>query len=76
MILELKGISCGYGRRTVLHDVNLAVERGENLCLLGPNGVGKTTLFRTILGAIQPQQGTVLVDGHDSRELSRRSVPA
>jgi ABC-type cobalamin/Fe3+-siderophores transport system ATPase subunit len=72
MILELKGISCGYGRRTVLHDVNLAVERGENLCLLGPNGVGKTTLFRTILGAIQPQQGTVLVDGHDSRELSRR----
>lgn len=72
MILELRHISCGYGRRTVLHDVDLAVDSGENLCLLGPNGVGKTTLFRTILGSIRPQGGQVLVDGRPIHNLSRQ----
>ncbi len=72
MILELKGISCGYGRRTVLHEVNLAVAAKENLCLLGPNGVGKTTLFRTILGSIQPQRGEILMEGRSLHGLSQR----
>ena len=72
MILELKDIACGYGNRTVLSGVSLAIEPGENLCLLGPNGVGKTTLFRTILGAIQPQHGQVLVDGTSILTLPRR----
>ena len=71
MILELRGLSCGYGRRKVLSDVNLSVA-GENLCLLGPNGVGKTTLFRTILGAIEPMGGEVLVDGKSIVAQSRR----
>lgn len=72
MILELRSLSCGYGRRTVLSQVDLTVAAGDNLCLLGPNGVGKTTLFRTILGAIEPLHGDVLVDGKSMRHLSRR----
>ncbi len=72
MILELRGVSCGYGERTVLSDVSLTVSQGENLCLLGPNGVGKTTLFRTILGAITPQAGEVRVEGKSLRGHSRR----
>jgi ABC-type cobalamin/Fe3+-siderophores transport system ATPase subunit len=72
VILELRDLACGYGRRTVLSHVNLSVAPGENLCLLGPNGVGKTTLFRTILGAIEPMQGEVLVDGKSILGQSRR----
>jgi len=72
MILELRAMSCGYGRRKVLTDVNLTVSLGENVCLLGPNGVGKTTLFRTILGAIQPMAGEVFIDGKSIAHQSRR----
>jgi iron complex transport system ATP-binding protein len=72
MILELRDLTCGYGRRVVLSRVNLTVAPGENLCLLGPNGVGKTTLFRTILGAIEPLHGEVLVDGRSILGQSRR----
>jgi iron complex transport system ATP-binding protein len=72
MILELRGLSCGYGRRKVLSDINLSVAFGDNLCLLGPNGVGKTTLFRTILGAIDPMGGEVLIDGKSIVSQSRR----
>jgi iron complex transport system ATP-binding protein len=72
MILELRGLSCGYGRRKVLKDISLTVAAGDNLCLLGPNGVGKTTLFRTILGAIDPMGGEILVDGKSIVSQSRR----
>ena len=72
MILELRDLTCGYGRRKVLKDISLSVKAGENLCLLGPNGVGKTTLFRTILGAIEPMGGDVLVDGNSLAGHSRR----
>ena len=72
MILELRDVACGYGERTVLSGVHLTVTEGENLCLLGPNGVGKTTLFRTILGAIEPQRGEVRIDGKSLRGHSRR----
>lgn len=72
MILELRGVSCGYGERRVLEDVDLAVDERDNVCLLGPNGVGKTTLFRTVLGALRPQKGEILVDGKDVSHLTRR----
>lgn len=73
MILELRDLTCGYGQREVLSHVDLSVRAGENLCLLGPNGVGKTTLFRTILGAIEPLGGEILVDGKDLAGQSRRA---
>ena len=72
MILELRDLQCGYGRRAVLSNVDLAVAAGENLCLLGPNGVGKTTLFRTILGAIPPMGGDMRIDGKSIAGQSRR----
>lgn len=72
MRLELEKLSCGYGTRRVVRDLSLSVRSGEVMCLLGPNGVGKTTLFKTILGFLTPQSGRILVDGHDVRGLSRR----
>jgi iron complex transport system ATP-binding protein len=45
MNLELKELCCGYGKKMVIFDVSLSVGTGKILCLLGPNGVGKTTFF-------------------------------
>lgn len=54
MKLELHNVFCGYdGYPPVLKDVNFSVSSGEICCLLGPNGVGKTTLFKTILKLIK-----------------------
>jgi branched-chain amino acid transport system ATP-binding protein len=64
-ILALEGISAGYGRLTVLHDINLAVRPGTVDALIGANGAGKTTLLRVASGLLRPGQGTVRVNGAD-----------
>lgn len=73
-MLELKSAVCGYGRRIVVRDVSLAVAPGEVICILGPNGVGKTTLFKSILGHIELLGGQILLDGMDIRGLTRQAV--
>jgi len=55
---------------TVVRDVNLAIRRGDVIALLGPNGAGKTTLVKHAIGLLKPRQGSVLVEGHDTREMS------
>ena len=62
-LVETAGLATGYGGRTVLEDVGFSVEAGESVCVLGPNGGGKTTLFRALLGQLQPFQGRVRVEG-------------
>lgn len=68
--LEIKNIACGYNKQPILHRVSLTVETGEICCLLGPNGVGKTTLFKTILGLLKPLEGQILIDGEDTSRWS------
>lgn len=65
MIFEVRHADCGYGAATILHDISLSISSGRILCLLGPNGVGKTTLFKSMLGFLKLKAGTVLVDGED-----------
>jgi len=63
--LQLDGVACGYDARTVLADVDLAIPRGGLFCLLGPNGVGKTTLFKTMLRLLPLQRGVIRIGGED-----------
>ena len=65
-MLELRGITAGYGTHTVLRDVNLTVPDHSVVALLGPNGAGKTTLLRVASGLLKPMSGQLLVDGEDA----------
>lgn len=57
IVLQTQALSLGYGQKTVLHNVTLAINAGEFWCFLGRNGVGKTTLLRALLGLLAPQAG-------------------
>lgn len=70
MILEAQDLSCGYGSKVVVSGFSAKIETGTVFCLLGPNGVGKTTLFKTILGLLPRLGGTVTLDGRDVKHLS------
>ena len=64
-LLELRGVRAGYDTGDVLHGVDLDLQQGEVVALLGRNGVGKTTLVNTIVGLVRPRAGVVLLDGRD-----------
>ncbi len=72
--LAVENLTGGYGSRVVIEGVNLTVEPGTILCLLGPNGVGKTTLFKTMLGLLPAMSGHVRVGGQSLAELSRPEI--
>ncbi len=63
MLLEVKGLSSGYGKMIVVREVDMAVDEGEVVVLIGPNGSGKSTLMKTIFGLISPVQGDIVFDG-------------
>jgi branched-chain amino acid transport system ATP-binding protein len=69
-MLEVRGLSAGYGRAQVLFDVTLSAERGEVVALLGRNGAGKSTTLKAIMGLVPPLSGEVRFDGAriDARE--------
>jgi urea transport system ATP-binding protein len=69
-VLRLSDVTVGYGDGTVLADVNLGVGSGQAVCLLGRNGVGKTTLVKTVMGLLKPRHGTVVFDGQDITKLT------
>jgi lipopolysaccharide export system ATP-binding protein len=64
-LLEVKDLVKKYGAKTVVNHVSLSVDPGQVVGLLGPNGAGKTTSFRMTIGMISPDNGSVLLDGHD-----------
>ncbi len=74
--LEVRSIAKSYDQRAVLHDVSLAVSRGEVVGLLGPNGAGKTTCFYSVMGLVNPDSGRIFLDGEDITDLPmyRRAI--
>ena len=74
ILLNVDGVTFGYGREPLLYDVHLQVRAGEMLGLLGPNGSGKTTLLRLISGVLRPRQGKVFLEGRDLQQWGRRGA--
>lgn len=76
-IIRLEHLSAGYDRRPVLTDVNLTVYEHDFLGVIGPNGGGKTTLMKVMLGLLQPQTGTLRFyrDGQEVPEISMGYLP-
>ncbi len=69
-MLEIVGVTAGYGRSMVLFDVDLAVPTGGAAAIMGHNGAGKTTLLRVAVGLLPVRSGTVRLDGEDVTKLA------
>jgi ABC-type multidrug transport system fused ATPase/permease subunit len=70
--IELRDVTFGYDRdRPVLHGLSLRIEAGETVGVIGPSGAGKSTLVQLLLGVRDPSDGTLLVGGHDLRDIER-----
>jgi len=67
--LEALNLEKSYGSRTVVHDVSIAVQKGEVVGLLGPNGAGKTTSFYMIVGLVRADSGSITIDGKSVTDL-------
>lgn len=76
-MLEISGLVSGYGRISILHGIDLRVEKGELVALVGVNGAGKTTLMKTISGLIRPTSGRIAFEGSEiAGEGAERAVAA
>ncbi len=74
MILKVDHLNFSFGKRQILKDISFEVSSGEFLSILGPNGVGKSTLFRCILNLLSPGTGTITVDGEDVSRMSAQKL--
>ena len=74
MSIEVQALSFAYGEQQVLRDVSFTAEDGQFLSVLGPNGVGKSTLFRCILGLLRGYRGSIRVNGADTRRLKAQQL--
>jgi branched-chain amino acid transport system ATP-binding protein len=75
MMLQVDSIDSYYGISQALRGFSITVGSGEVLCLLGRNGVGKTTALKSIIGIIKPRRGRLLLDGVDLTQLPAHEIP-
>lgn len=73
-ILRVEDLSVTFGRQQVLKDINLDIQKGETLAIIGESGCGKTVLLKTLLGLLRPTTGRVIFDGMDICKLSEKEL--
>ncbi|MCQ2085635.1 MAG: ABC transporter ATP-binding protein [archaeon] len=73
-IIRLENMCCGYGSRTILHDISFTVEKPEYICVVGPNGVGKSTLIRTLNGLLKPSSGIIELNDRPLASYTQKEV--
>ena len=73
-MLKITDLTCGYGKRIVLHGVSFTIKQGEFMGVIGPNGSGKTTLLRAISGFLPLTTGTISLEGRETHHMGRRSL--
>jgi len=73
-MLQIKHVDCGYRNKCIVNNINLTVDKPEILCVLGPNGVGKTTFYKTILGFIPKLKGEIMVDHIQMEKYKRQEL--
>ncbi len=76
MLLEVRDVWGGYTDTDIIRGVSCHADQGDILCLLGPNGCGKTTLFRLMLGSIPIHHGSITIDGKDIRQMKPKELAA
>lgn len=74
MEIKLKNVSCGYKNKVVLNKIDLTFDTGNIYCILGANGIGKTTLFKSILGFVDLLQGDITIAGQSISKMSEREI--
>lgn len=73
-MIEIRNVAKRFSTQIVLNGVNLTVQEGETLALLGPSGTGKSVLLKSIIGLIRPDRGEILVDGQNVGKLKRQDL--
>jgi len=79
MLLDVNAVHTYYGKSHILHGVSMQLRKGELVCLLGRNGVGKTTTMKSIMGLVRPESGTIIFNGEEligkpAHEIARLGV--
>lgn len=74
LLIEASGLDTFYGVSHILHGIDFSVSQGETIGLMGRNGMGKTTLIRSLLGLVRPKQGVVRVRGEDMTQASPHAI--
>jgi ATPase subunit of ABC transporter with duplicated ATPase domains len=75
VILRFSGVSFSYGRKKILDEVDFSVRRGMKLTLMGQNGAGKSTIFQMIMGELQSEEGSIIIEKGLSIAIGKQVIP-
>lgn len=73
-MITIRNLSKAFGDKEILRDINLDIEKGKTTCIIGKSGSGKSVLIKNIVGLLEPDKGTVFVDGNEVAELQRKDL--